>query len=141
MKSYNEANHTDLKYKIKYDKIKLRCPQQKKGKKEWYKRDREIFNPPSGVINIGLGGKLESNSLIDTGNTVNLMRNDVYDELKVIRGIRLFSETQVKCVTVSNEPMSIDGQCEVSVKIDSKSWFVKFFGCKELNMESYSAGS
>ncbi len=104
--------------------------EQKKGKKEWFKTDRDIFSLPS--VNIELSGKLKVNSLLDTGSTVNLMRKEVYDELKEKHGVRWFSDSQVKCVTATNEPMSIYGQCEVSVKINGKSWFVQFLVVKEL---------
>lgn len=127
---YNSVNQVDLKRKIRGDKIKLRRLEQKKGKNKWYKVEREIFNLPS--VNIELGGKVVLNSLLDTGSTVNLMRKEVYEELKTKGKVRHFSESQVKCVTATNENMTIYGECEVSLKINNKSWYVQFLIVNEL---------
>lgn len=78
------------------------------------------------TVQVKFNDKFSKFALLDTGSSVNLISAKCFEEMRRLRLIKKFDDSNVLCFTATNQSIPMLGTCIIKVKINNFSWYVKF---------------
>lgn len=122
-----------VKELIKGEKFRLRKLERKMRNKFWFKTKRGIHNLP--VLNVNFSNEMCQCALLDSGSSANILSRKLYDELVLKKLVIRFSNDKVNCLTATSESINVIGNCWVKIKIQNKSWVLRFLIAEKISWD------
>lgn len=93
-------------------------------------QEDKIYTLPS--INVEFDKNLIVKTLLDSGSSLNLISEKLFNRLRELKLTSGLERTQVSCVSAQNVKINVLGKTLVKIKINNFSWKVKFLVVKNL---------
>lgn len=73
--------------------------------------------------------------LIDSGSSVNIISESLYNKLVQKNLIRRFQSTHINCLSATGEQIPVKGMATVKIHLENYSWYTNFMVCEKVTWD------